>query len=204
MNEHKVKDFIFVGEVLILDLINTLKMVRGKKQDLLETPWDLLDWWKAAGQHYPDTFETLKGDAAIFDGGLLESVKQLRDHMRQLFLRMIDGAMPEKADLEFLNAILRSAHPAVEWHAQGAPQMRYIPDNPNIHLTLLLALSAMHLLTAGDLSRLRQCHSHHIDRCILLFYDTTKSATRQWCSTACLDRERAARRYEEKKRTSEN
>jgi predicted RNA-binding Zn ribbon-like protein len=55
-----------------------------------------------------------------------------------------------------------------------------------------------------DLSRLRQCHSHHIHRCILLFYDTTKSGTRQWCSTACLDRERSARRYEEKKRASES
>jgi predicted RNA-binding Zn ribbon-like protein len=37
---------------------------------------------------------------------------------------------------------------------------------------------------------------------VLLFYDTTKSGTRRWCSTSCMNRARSSRRYRER-RTSQ-
>jgi predicted RNA-binding Zn ribbon-like protein len=34
---------------------------------------------------------------------------------------------------------------------------------------------------------------------VMLFYDTTKSGTRHYCTTACMDRERSRRRYQQSK-----
>jgi predicted RNA-binding Zn ribbon-like protein len=48
-----------------------------------------------------------------------------------------------------------------------------------------VALSAVDLLTRKDHGRLHRCENA---RCVLLFYDTTKSSTRRWCSTGCMDR----------------
>lgn len=200
MNELEEKGFVFVGEVMALDLINTVKIVRGKKQDLLQTPVDLADWWDIARQHHPE-MDMSQAAPPAFDTRLVESVKELRDQLRQLFIRVIEGPALSNADVGFLNAILRGVHPVVEWPANDAPHMHYVHDDPAAHVPVSVALSALHMLTSADLSRLRRCHNN---RCILLFYDTTKSATRQWCSTACLERERSARRYEEKKRLSES
>ncbi|MBC7809515.1 MAG: CGNR zinc finger domain-containing protein, partial [Burkholderiales bacterium] len=133
---------------------------------------------------------------------LLESVKTLRTKLRLLFNRVIEGQRPENDEIEFLNSVLRMGHPALVWQANSIPQMSYgygESDN-QMGLLLPLALSALHLLASADLSRLRKCHNQ---RCILLFYDTTKSGTRQWCSAACLDRERSVRRYAAKMRSTE-
>jgi predicted RNA-binding Zn ribbon-like protein len=61
---------------------------------------------------------------------------------------------------------------------------------------LPIAQSAFALLSGQDLERLHRCAN---DRCMLLFYDTTKSATRRWCSTACMNRARSSQRYRDRK-----
>lgn len=54
----------------------------------------------------------------------------------------------------------------------------------------------LRLLTEGDLRRLHKCRN---ERCVLLFYDTTKSGTRQWCSLDCFNRTRSSQRYRQRK-----
>jgi predicted RNA-binding Zn ribbon-like protein len=63
-------------------------------------------------------------------------------------------------------------------------------------LLLPIALSALDWLSSGDRPRLHRCAN---PRCVLLFYDTTRSATRRWCSLGCMDRARSARRYRQAK-----
>ncbi len=46
-------------------------------------------------------------------------------------------------------------------------------------ILLPIVLSAFHLFTQAEKQRLHKCKNQ---RCILFFYDGTKSATRQWCS----------------------
>jgi predicted RNA-binding Zn ribbon-like protein len=57
---------------------------------------------------------------------------------------------------------------------------------------LTIALSAHRLLTESTRERLQQCDN---ERCMMLFYDNTRSGTQRWCSTACMDRMRSAERY---------
>ena len=66
-------------------------------------------------------------------------------------------------------------------------------------VAVTIAYAAMSLLTEQDLIRLRACQN---SRCILLFYDTSKSATRHWCSIACTNRARSWQYYKRAKEAS--
>ncbi len=57
-----------------------------------------------------------------------------------------------------------------------------------------VAQSAVTLLTAEDLTRVKMCAS--TDDCGWLFLDTTRNRSRQWCDIAtCGNRARARRHY---------
>jgi len=193
--------FVFVGESPVLDLINTVVVVRGKQRDLLQTPEDVAYWWQAAQRHHPD-MERVECDPIEYAADLLDMVKAFRDSMRRLFLSIIGNQLPDDAEIGTLNSVLQTGCPALALNADGNFEAIYLPsEDAHTELLLPIALSALSLLTRADLNRLHKCHNN---RCILLFYDTTKSGTRQWCSTACLDRERSLHRYEQKKQLTAN
>lgn len=199
MMDDNEKGFMFVGEVLALDLLNTEKMVKGSHRDLLDAPEDLAQWWALARRQHP-AYDSGAETSLMTDQASFEAVKALRDHLRALFLQIVRGGTPQSEDLAFLNQVLAHLHPQIIFSANQTPHVHYHMDEGS-DILAASALSAQRLLTELDLSRLRQCHNH---RCILLFYDTTKSGTRQWCSTSCLERERSLRRYEEKKRSGDS
>lgn len=63
----------------------------------------------------------------------------------------------------------------------------------------LVTQLAVDLLTAGELSRIRQCPGT-IGGCDWLFYDTSRNATRRWCSMeGCGSKVKARRQYERQK-----
>src|SRR5713226_4953107 len=64
-------------------------------------------------------------------------------------------------------------------------------------ILLPIVLSAFHLFTRAEKQRLHKCKNH---RCILFFYDGTKSATRQWCSLECMNRARSLLHYQSAKK----
>ena len=186
--------FVFVGEALALDLINTVKIVRGEIIDTLQSADDLAHWWSLAHEHHAH-IEPVAGGIMRFEDSALETVKGVRNHLHDLFLNVIEGEQPDSDDLNALNWALGTAHPTLRWDAGG--HVEYLSSGESAAALLLPAgLSALRLLSQTDLSRLHKCQSN---QCILLFYDTTKSGTRHWCSTACMDRDRSRRRYRESK-----
>lgn len=192
--------FIFVGENLALDLVNTEIISRRKQYDLLQSLADLGEWWKLAQDQHPE-MDTVRGiNGLTYDAILLETVKELRHSLRALFSQIVAGEQPGQAETTFLNSILQRGSPSLTWTPDNTPEYRYwVGNDAHAELLLPVALAALNLITRADLERLHHCHNNH---CILMFYDTTKSATRRWCTTACMDRERSARRYrEQKKRT---
>jgi predicted RNA-binding Zn ribbon-like protein len=189
--------FVFVGESLALDLVNTEVVVRRTPIDLLAAPGAYAAWWRAAAERYPEVAGLLPATAAAANPELLPTVVALRRALRALFGAVADGTPLPTAALAVLNRALEAAHDAVVLGAGGEPRPLLVPDGPNADAPLAaIARSAFALLTGADLSRLHRCANEH---CVLLFYDTTKSGTRRWCSTACMNRARSRARYRARK-----
>jgi len=93
----------------------------------------------------------------------------------------------------FLLFILATGYPALDVISEQEMVAVYRTHEANWGAILLpIALSAFHLFTQAEKHRLHKCKN---DRCILFFYDTTKSATRQWCSLDCMNRARSLQHY---------
>jgi predicted RNA-binding Zn ribbon-like protein len=183
--------FVFVGEALALDLVNTEVVVRGKRRDLLDTPAAVAAWWHTARRHYPHDLP-VSGAALADDVALHRAIIQLRAALRGLFSALADGVTPAPEHLAVLNAVLNAGYPALVSHPDGTLGLTYGSRAGALGPLLPIALSAVHLASEGARERLHRCAN---ERCVLLFYDTTKSATRRWCSVGCKDRDRKMKRY---------
>jgi predicted RNA-binding Zn ribbon-like protein len=179
---------------LTLDLINTEMLSRGKKHDALSTPAALALWWGGACKQYPD--ECVIGGArepTAWTREMLDAVKALRRALRALLARVVERHAVEEEDLKPVNDILAEGYSALARTTQGGVRaVMHQRDPEKSGLLFPIALSALHLFTECDWQRLHQCKS---DRCILYFYDTTKSGTRRWCSPGCMNRARSIHQY---------
>jgi predicted RNA-binding Zn ribbon-like protein len=191
--------FVFVGEVLALDLVNTEVVVRGKPRDLLAAPEDVSHWWHAAQRSYPSMDVVQASGVVRFDTAALAALKGLRTALRGIFGALADGTTPASTDIDVVNSILRTGVHALMLTSSGAVQPVYQAQPGADSMLFAIALSALRLVRDGERQRLHRCSN---DRCVLLFYDTTKSATRRWCSLGCMDRARSAKRYRAAKQRS--
>ena len=191
--------FVFIGDVLALDLVNTEVVVRGKGRDLLATPADVEQWGHAAQRYYPD-MEVVEGGGVVgFDLAALAALKKLRGALRGLFGALADGTPPASTDIDVVNSVLRTGAHALMLTSSGAIRPIYQAQAGTDPMHFAIALSALRLMRDGERQRLHRCSN---ERCVLLFYDTTKSATRRWCSLGCMDRARSAKRYRAAKERS--
>ena len=196
LNERK--RFVFLGGNIALDLVNTVHMLRGKRVDVLQTPQDVALWWEMAQQVYPQLIK--EQEHTDWNEQQVSTLRTLREVLRLLFeLLAIQHQVNENAVKE-LNAFLREGHYALKVSQTGKVSAVYQahPGKENM-VVVTIAYAAMSLLTEHDRSRLRACQN---SRCILLFYDTSKSATRHWCSIACTNRARSRQYYKRAKEAS--
>ena len=187
-------DYLFLSGVLAHDLANTEVVNRGRKYDLFSSPEDVARWWNEAIRHHPDR-EMVKGEteAIVWSTALLEMIKRLRTVIQTLCTNVVEQEPLDPEALAFLNSFLAMAYPSVEV-ISGNEVVSVYRRCETLQGTILLpiALSAFHLLTQAEKHRLHKCKN---DRCILFFYDMTKSATRHWCSLECMNRARSLQHY---------
>jgi len=187
-------DYLFLSGVLALDLVNTEVLVRGKGYDLLSSPEDGAHWWQEALSHHPDG-EKVKGEAQaiVWSSPLLERIKRVRAAIRTLCTNLVERQTFDQEALTTLNGILATGYPALDVISEQEMVAVYRTHEANWGAILLpIALSAFHLFTQAEKHRLHKCKN---DRCILFFYDTTKSATRKWCTLDCMNRARSLQHY---------
>jgi predicted RNA-binding Zn ribbon-like protein len=191
------RGYLFLGGALALDLVNTEVMVRGQPRDLLETPTDLDAWWQQARAHHPTPEIAWPDELGSADADALEQTKELRRSLRRAFEALARGDSIAPDDLPPVNQVLASGYQAIDVTAAGSIRARWHSrDGGAAGALLAVALSAVDLLTTKDPGRLHRCENA---RCVLLFYDTTKSSTRRWCSIGCMDRARSLARYRQRK-----
>jgi predicted RNA-binding Zn ribbon-like protein len=168
-----------------LALANTRMTVAGDQVDRLRDPATGTAWLVEQG-------------LAPVDGRLGEPcavrLRDFRDCARNLLTAFAAGSEPEPEDLAALNDALTGT-PAVSllvWDKAGGP--RRVESLSADHLVdtaiARLAADTADLLTSADASVLAACGA---PGCIRFYLRT--HASRQWCSTRCGDRVRAARHY---------
>jgi predicted RNA-binding Zn ribbon-like protein len=198
---HNDAPFCFVGEALAFDFINTEMVVRGKPVDALSTTSAVTQWWYAAARHYPD-MAMIEESTSIceVDDTVSTALHTLRGALRGLFGALVDGMALGANDLALINNALALGRYALTLDSGESAQVVYRTQHGGADaLCFAIAHSAIWLVRNADRSRIHRCGN---PRCVLFFYDTTKSATRRWCSVGCMDRARSAKRYQAQKERS--
>ena len=196
-----IDGFLFVGNHLALDLLNTRLVNEGGPLELLPDTASLRRWFNAGGllkEKYQAAQIWEKSPAAR---RFLEDLLVFREQLRSTVLRLEAGKNPESAFLQELNArLLAYPHRYVVVSSPfGMRRQTYLDATayPG-DLWRELADSAAHLLTDVPVNRLRKCEG-----CVVNFYDMSKKGSRRWCSMhMCGNREKVST-YRRKLRAQE-
>jgi predicted RNA-binding Zn ribbon-like protein len=176
--------FLFIAGATPLDFVNTEVMLRGERTDLLRDNHDLGRWMAEAGFERPR-------------GASLAAIKELRGQLRRTFLHLAGGGTLRPSDLAPIARVLEGTRGTLKLELrEGTPRVDYQPEGEPAPL-FAIARSAAEFLASADLFLIKSCEG---SGCILLFYDTTKSHTRRWCSmAACGNREKVAAHYKRRR-----
>ena len=173
--------FLFVGNHLALDFLNTRPVQNGEPLELLSDFSALLRWFQAAGLLSSSEIVNLQrrsGESATARR-TLDAMRQLREKLRKEILAWEGGAEVHRATLDELNQLMAAYPMLSRLKAVGnvsSMELWFEPRQPE-DLFAPLAHSAATLFAEADRSRVRKC-----GQCVLHFNDTSKKGTRRWCS----------------------
>jgi predicted RNA-binding Zn ribbon-like protein len=149
------------GEPFPLDLLNTVWRQGGRTFDLLADPPGVSAWLDERDLRSPCSAEQL--GPALREG---------REAMRQALL-----ARGQPAAQDALNALLARGHLRDRLGADG-PESVVQVDDERWRIAWLAAHDLIALLRHRP-ERIRRCAN---EDCVLWFLDTSRNATRRWCS----------------------
>lgn len=184
--------FLFIGNHVALDLVNTALVIRGKRTELIPDFSALLGWFRAARLLSDDDAMRLENRWARSREAaqIVVTIRRLREMLRQEVLRREAGSSLRPAVLQTVNRLLAKhpmrvrlrktlAHPRIEaYFTTGRPGNLLAP----------LADAAARLFAEIPAERVRKCAN-----CVAHFYDNSKKGNRRWCSMQiCGNREKVA------------
>jgi predicted RNA-binding Zn ribbon-like protein len=188
-----IDGFLFVGNHLALDFLNTRLVNEEGPLELLPDIASLRRWLnavgllKAAGRD-PSAQTWQKSEVGQ---RFLEDLLVFREKLRSTILRLESGKTLEPAFLRELNKMLLD-YPhryVLVSDRSGARRQTFLDPTANpSDLWREFADAAAHLMTDVPVDRLRKC-----ERCVVNFYDTSKKGSRRWCSMQlCGNREKVS------------
>jgi predicted RNA-binding Zn ribbon-like protein len=173
--------FLFVGNQLALDFVNTCPVQNGRPMELLPDFSALLRWFEAAellSAREVANLEQHWGNSAVAQR-TVEAVRELRERLRKEVLAWEHGGAVHYSTVAELNRLMVDHPMLTRLKASGSAssaELWFEPRRPE-DLFAPLAHSAATLFTNVDRTRVRKC-----GQCVLHFYDTSKKGTRRWCS----------------------
>ena len=173
--------FLFVGNQLALDFVNTRPVQNGEPMELLPDFPTLLRWFQAASlltSREVANFQQQWGQS-IRARHLLEVMRALRERLRKEILSWEGRGAVHHSTVDELNRLM-AEHPMrtrlKEKERSLSTELWFEPHQPE-DLFAPLAHSAATLFANVDRNRVRKC-----DQCVLHFHDISKKGTRRWCS----------------------
>ncbi|HKV62412.1 MAG TPA: ABATE domain-containing protein [Candidatus Acidoferrum sp.] len=173
--------FLFVGNQLALDFLNTRPVQDGEPSELLPDFSALLRWFQAAGRLSSREAGSLHrqwGGSASAQR-TTEAVRKLRERLRKEILAWERSGSVQHSILDELNRLMAEHPMRARLRASGkscSTELWFEASEPQ-DLLAPLAHSAAVLFATLDHERVRKCA-----QCVLHFHDTSKKGTRRWCS----------------------
>jgi len=173
--------FMFVGNQLALDFVNTRLVQNGQPIELLPNFAALLRWFYAAGLLNSRQVAALRQqwDGSKRARGIAEAMRLLREKLRKQLLAWERGMSVHQPILDELNNLMAMRPMRTRLRAKGkscSTELWFEQREPE-DLFAPLAHSGAILFADLHRKRVRKCA-----RCVLHFYDTSKKGTRRWCS----------------------
>ena len=173
--------FLFVGNQVALDFVNTRPVQNGEPVELLPDFAALLRWFQAAGLLTTGAASKLGHEWGATQRAekTVESVRELRERLKKEVLALEQGRPIRQSTIEELNRLLAEHPMRTRMTTKGnrqATELWFEIRQPE-DLFAPLAHSAVSLFTELDGERIRKCAE-----CVLHFHDTSKKGTRRWCS----------------------
>jgi len=184
--------FLFLGNQLALDFVNTRPVQKGERVELLPDFHAVLRWFQAAqllsSEEAAGLERRWRGTPRAQKAA--EAMRELREKLRRQILAWKHRGALRRSTMDELNRLM-AEHPmrirlkadqkscsTEPWFDVRKPEDLFAP----------LADSAAALFAASDRKRVRKCA-----RCVLHFLDTSKKGTRRWCSMRmCGNRQKVA------------
>jgi len=173
--------FLFLGNHLALDFVNTRPAPKGEPVELLTDFRALLKWFQAAEIIDPaDAARLSRPDRDSEKAHALATALVFREKLRRAVLGLEHNKQVPPDIVKEVNRLMAS-HPVLhcledEGKRTWALKQWFRPEKPE-DLLAPLAYAAAQLFTESDFSRIRKCAN-----CVLHFQDTSKKANRRWCS----------------------
>jgi predicted RNA-binding Zn ribbon-like protein len=173
--------FLFVGNQLALDFLNTRPVQNGKPSELLPDFGALLRWFQAADLLSSREVASLQrqwGGSASAQR-TTHAMRKLRERLRKEILAWEHSGSVQHSILDELNNLMAEHPMRTRLSADGksyVTELWFEPHEPE-DLFGPLAHSAVTLFATVDRKRVRKCA-----QCVLHFHDISKKGTRRWCS----------------------
>ncbi|HYL98007.1 MAG TPA: CGNR zinc finger domain-containing protein [Blastocatellia bacterium] len=188
--------FLFIGNYLCLDFVNTRILKAGNIVDMIGS-FGGLAGWAAAAKVFPESkiksARTRWSTPAVRD--CMSQALDLRSRMSVAVTRLSSGKQPSREIVDAVNRVLekRIGHTRVV-RERGQYKREFEAElNHPVQLIVPIAESFGDLLCYADPSLIKKCGN---PECVLWFYDTTRSHTRRWCRmSSCGNRAKAAAHY---------
>ena len=190
--------FLFVGNHLCLDFINTEMVVGGQPVDRLVNFDSLVAWLLQSEtleeRHVEDILRTWKGSRQAESS--FRNALTLRTSLREMAERLAKGKSVPQATVDAVNESLshQTGHAELKRARGGFEKYFHADFLEPAHLLWPVAESAADLLCYADLTLVKKCEN---PVCVLFFYDTSKNHSRRWCSmSVCGNRMKVAAHYQ--------
>lgn len=143
-----------------------------ERYEIAHTPSDLAEWF---------TGSRLALTAPLTDVRIrpaeLAALKELRGALYRVAPALARGEAPSEDDLALLNSgTAETPRPLVD---PGTRRLAWAPPVTGKQLLGAVARDAIGLVAGERSGRVRECSA---DDCHLLFFDTSRSGNRRWCS----------------------
>ncbi len=173
--------FLFVGNHLALDFLNTRPVQSGEPMELLPDFSALLRWFQAAELFSARDAANLqhKWKKSARAQRTVEAVRELREKLRKEILAWERGGVVHHSTVDELNRLMADHPMRTRLKSSGSEsstELWFEPRQPE-DLFAPLAHSTATLFANVDCNRVRKC-----GQCVLHFYDISKKGTRHWCS----------------------